>query len=65
MATKGKVRDILKILRADGWLYDYSTGGHDHYSHPAKQGKVTVPGKPSMDLRVKTWDSILKQAGLE
>ncbi len=65
MATKGKVRDILKILRDDGWLYDHSTGGHHHYCHPNKPGTVTIPGKPSMDLRVKTWDSILRQAGLK
>lgn len=65
MATKGKVREIVRIIREDGWTYDHSTGGHDHYRHPAKPGKVTVPGKPSMDLRVKTWDSILRQAGLK
>ncbi len=65
MATKGKVRDIVKIIRDDGWLYDHSTGGHNHYYPPNKAGKVTIPGKPSMDLKVKTWDSILRQAGLE
>ncbi len=65
MATKGKVRDIVKLIRDDGWLYSHSTGDHNHYHHPSKPGKVTVPGKPSMDLKVKTWDSILRQAGLK
>ncbi len=33
--------------------------------HPAKSGRVTVPGKPSHDLAPGTLNSILKQAGLK
>jgi len=25
-----KRRDLEKLIKKDGWQYDYSTGGHDH-----------------------------------
>lgn len=65
MATKGKVKDILAIIKADGWFLVGQKGSHAQYKHPTKPGRVTVPGKPSGDLPPGTWDSILKQAGLE
>ncbi|MCC8165432.1 MAG: type II toxin-antitoxin system HicA family toxin [Planctomycetes bacterium] len=66
MATKGKVHDILKILRKDGWIEIKSNSGdHRQFKHAHKPGKVTVDGKPSDELRVKTWDSIVRQAGLQ
>lgn len=66
MATKGKVRDILAILRRDGWFEIKSKGGdHRQFRHVKKPGRVTVDGKPSDDMRVKTWDSVLRQAGLK
>lgn len=66
MATKGKVRDILDILRKDGWLQVKSNSGdHRQFKHPVKRGKVTVDGKPSSEVAPKTWDSVMKQAGLK
>lgn len=59
-----KVRDIIKLIEAEGWVYIGSKGSHRHYKHPRKPGKVTVPGKPSSDLPRGTEKSILKQAGL-
>ena len=59
-----KRRDLEKLLKKDGWQYDYSTGGHDHYKHPTKLGKVTFSGHPSEDVAPGTLISILKQAGL-
>ncbi len=65
MATKGKVRDMLDILNKDGWAFIGKKGSHRQFSHPTKPGRVTVPGKPSDDLPIGTWDSILKQAKLK
>jgi predicted RNA binding protein YcfA (HicA-like mRNA interferase family) len=59
-----KNRDLLKLIKKDGWQYDYSTGGHDHYKHPRKPGKVTFCGHPSDEVAPGTLISILKQAGL-
>ena len=66
MATKGKVRDMLEILRKDGWI-EIKSGGGDHrqFKHPVKRGKVTVDGKPSQDVEAKMWNSMLRQAGLK
>jgi predicted RNA binding protein YcfA (HicA-like mRNA interferase family) len=59
-----KVKEVVKRLTKDGWIYIGTTGSHRHFRHPVKPGRVTVPGKPSMDLAEGTWKSILKQAGL-
>jgi predicted RNA binding protein YcfA (HicA-like mRNA interferase family) len=60
-----KVRDIVKLITKDGWYYIGSTGGHHHYKHPTKRGKVTVPGHSGDDVTGKTLKSILEQAGLK
>lgn|GEM_PF-371491 len=65
MATRGKVRDILEILRKDGWIpIKANSGDHRQFKHPAKSGKVTVDGKPSKDVAAKLWKSMLQQTGL-
>jgi predicted RNA binding protein YcfA (HicA-like mRNA interferase family) len=40
-------------------------GSHRHYHHPEKPGTVTIAGRMSKDLAPATWNSILKQAGLD
>ena len=37
-----KVRDVLKLLKADGWYRVPAKGGHRQFKHPTKPGKVTV-----------------------
>lgn len=61
-----KVRDIIKIIRADGW-YEVDAGGGSHrqFKHPIKAGRVTIAGHPSHDLAPGTLNSILKQAQLK
>jgi predicted RNA binding protein YcfA (HicA-like mRNA interferase family) len=59
-----KVKDILKLLKKDGWYRVPSRGGHRQFKHPTKRGRVTVSGKPSDDLPPGTLNSIFKQAGL-
>ncbi|QDR80452.1 type II toxin-antitoxin system HicA family toxin [Sporomusa termitida] len=60
-----KVREILKLLKQDGWYEVEQEGSHRQFKHPVKKGKVTVPvhGKND-DLTPRTEKSILKQAGL-
>lgn len=60
-----KVGEILRLLQADGWYLVSTRGSHRQFKHPAKPGRVTVPGKPSDDLAPGTLNSILKQAGLK
>jgi predicted RNA binding protein YcfA (HicA-like mRNA interferase family) len=59
-----KVRDIVKLIEADGWFRIKAKGGHRQYKHPSKAGRVTVPGQMNADLDKKTQKSILQQAGL-
>ena len=59
-----KVRDILEILRRDGWYQVAQKGSHRQLKHPRKPGRVTVSGHPGKDLHPFVHRSILKQAGL-
>jgi len=60
-----KVREILKLLRNDGWYLVDTAGSHRQFKHPEKPGRVTVHGKPSHDLASGTLHSIFKQAQIE
>ncbi|MGB8601760.1 MAG: type II toxin-antitoxin system HicA family toxin [Rhizomicrobium sp.] len=59
-----KSRDVIDALQADGWELDSVTGSHNHFKHPVKPGKVTVP-HPKKDLPIGTLKSIEKQSGLK
>ncbi len=60
-----KVREVLKLLRKDGWRLVRQKGSHRQFHHPTKPGTVTVAGKPSKALAPWVLASILRQAGLE
>ncbi len=60
-----KTRDIIKIIKQDGWYLARIRGSHRQYKHSTKPGLVTIPGKPGDDLAPGTVNSILKQAGLK
>ena len=60
-----KVREVMRILRRDGWYIDRTRGSHRIYKHPVKTGTVVVAGHPSVDMREGTWQNILKQAELK
>ena len=54
-----KVREMLKILRADGWFVVRQTGAAIvSLHHPVKSGTVTVAGKPNKTLHPKVVASI-------
>ena len=60
-----KVRDIIKLIEADGWYLVNIEGSHRQFKHPTKKGRVTVAGKPNDDVKKGTLNSILRQAGLK
>lgn len=66
-ATMGplKVRDLVKLVEADGWKHVRTTGSHRHYKHPSKPHVVTIPGHPGDDVPAGTLKSIQRAAGLE
>ena len=41
-----RFKEIEKILLADGWRFKNARGSHNHYIHPTKPGKVTIPNHP-------------------
>ncbi|WP_062282998.1 type II toxin-antitoxin system HicA family toxin [Neomoorella mulderi] len=57
-------REILQILKEDGWIIKGQEGSHVQLVHPTKPGKVTVK-HPKKTLKTKTVISIFKQAGLK
>ncbi len=56
-------RQVLQILRADGWYEVSCVGDHHQFRHPHKRGKVTLV-HPEKDIPIKTLKSIAKQAGI-
>ena len=60
-----KVRDVIKLIEKDGWMFKRTRGDHRVYTHSTKPGIVVVPGHYGSDLAAGTLASILKQAGLK
>ena len=42
-------RDVLKILKADGWYEVNVVGSHHQFKHPVKKGRVTLK-HPDKDI---------------
>jgi predicted RNA binding protein YcfA (HicA-like mRNA interferase family) len=59
-----KVREVIDLIEADGWMLVRTHGDHRQYKHPTKPGLVTVSGQCNDDVHLKTLNSILTQAGL-
>lgn len=60
-----KVKDLIELLEADGWVQVRQRGSHRQYHHPVKPGTVTVAGKVNVEVPPGTLSSALKQAGLK
>ena len=56
-----KVRQILKLIKKDGWFKVTQKGSHAQFKHPVKKGRVTIPMHKG-DIAIGTLKSILKQA---
>ncbi|MDN3580299.1 type II toxin-antitoxin system HicA family toxin [Mucilaginibacter flavus] len=57
-------KELIRTLKADGWIEKTQKGSHLQMVHPVKPGKVTVPVH-SGDIPRGTLNSIFKQAGLK
>jgi predicted RNA binding protein YcfA (HicA-like mRNA interferase family) len=55
-------RELIKMLKADGWVHVATAGSHHQFKHPSKPGRVTVP-HPRKDVPMPTVRSIFHQAG--
>jgi predicted RNA binding protein YcfA (HicA-like mRNA interferase family) len=60
-----KVRDVIKLIEADGWFFIGQEGSHRQYKHPVKKGRVTISGHSGEDMPKGTMNNVLKQAGLK
>ena len=58
-----KVKEVIDLLKKDGWELKAQRGSHRQFCHPAKSGKVTVNGKMSDTMWQDNLNSIWKQAG--
>lgn len=58
-----KVKEVIKMLEADGWYLLKTKGDHRQFKHPTKKGRVTVNKKLSDTLEQEILNSIFKQAG--
>ena len=57
-------KELLKVLKKDGWYVDRIRGSHHMLKHTSKVGRVTVPVHKE-DLKPKTLHTIMKQAGIK
>ncbi len=57
-------REVIQLLKADGWYEVNCVGDHHQFKHPTKKGRVTVT-HPVKDIPTGTLNSIAKQAGIK
>lgn len=60
-----KVRDVIKILKEDGWILERTHGSHRQFVHTFKPGTVTVPGKESKEMPIGLLHSVFRQAQID
>ncbi|MBR4438777.1 MAG: type II toxin-antitoxin system HicA family toxin [Bacteroidales bacterium] len=60
-----KVREVIAILKKNGWYKARTKGDHRQFKNNKKSGTVTVSGKMSDNLSQELLNSIWKQAGLK
>jgi predicted RNA binding protein YcfA (HicA-like mRNA interferase family) len=60
-----KVREVIRLLKADGWWLVATEGSHRQFKHPTKPGRVTVSGHLGDDMPKGTLASVRRQAGLK
>lgn len=57
-----KSREVVKMLREEGWYISRQGAEHTIYEHPDKPGHVAVP-RHAGDIKPGTLRSIYQQAG--
>jgi predicted RNA binding protein YcfA (HicA-like mRNA interferase family) len=49
-----KVRQVIRLIEADGWRLVRQRGSHRQFKHATKPGRVTIAGNDGDD--VKGWN---------
>ncbi len=57
-------REVIQMLKADGWYEVNVVGSHHQFKHPTKTGRTTVK-HPDKDIPLKTLKRIEEQSGLK
>ncbi len=57
-------KEIIAIIKKDGWYLEATKGSHNHFIHKIKSGRVTVP-HPKKDLPIGTIKNIERQSGIK
>jgi predicted RNA binding protein YcfA (HicA-like mRNA interferase family) len=57
-----KAKEVIKLLKEDGWQQTSSRGSHLFFTHPAKPGNITVAYHTTA-IAKGTLHSIFNQAG--
>lgn len=55
-------KDLVKLVRKDGWYFVRQTGGHMQFKHPIKKGLVTIPTR---NIKKNIELSVYRQAGIK
>ncbi len=59
-----RYREVVRLLRHDGWYEDRQRGSHVQFKHDAKPGLVSVP-RSNKDLSPGVIGSIERQSGVD
>ena len=57
-------KEVIHLMKKDGWKLVAVRGDHNQFKHPCKKGKVTVV-HPLERMPPKSVHAIFKQAGLK
>lgn len=59
-----KVRELIALLEAHGWVYSRTKGDHNVFVKPGAKRNIVVPGRSNDDLFNPFLQRILREAGL-
>lgn len=57
-------REVIKLIKADGWFVVDQDGSHMQFRHPTKPGRTTV-AHPSDHIPTGTLKNIERQSGVQ
>lgn len=60
-----KVKDIIKLLEANGWVLSRMKGDHRIFKKEGEPANICVPGALSKDVHPGTERAILRDANLK
>jgi predicted RNA binding protein YcfA (HicA-like mRNA interferase family) len=58
-------KQIVLLIKKDGWVLKSQKGSHQQFVHPSKKGKVTIAIHGKKEINIKTLKSIFTHAGIK